>query len=124
MGKKRHTQDKMWISNKEHIQDWGGKSISASNAPKFQKPLFYWCALSFLPFKTPAATPDGTIFEFTNIIPYIQKYKRNPVTGETIKLSDIIKLNFHKNEKNEYFWPVTKKGKHYLILIQFSIQWI
>ena len=109
MGKKRHTQDKLWITSTEHREDWGGKKISTSNAKKFQKPLFYCCALSFLPFKTPVATSDGTIFEFTNIVPYIQKYKRNPVNGEAIKLTDLIKLKFHKNDKNEYYCPVTKK---------------
>lgn len=41
MGKKRHTQDKMWISYAEHIQDWGGKKIDYKNTKKFQKPLFY-----------------------------------------------------------------------------------
>ena len=111
MGKKRHTQDKMWISNKEHVQDWGGKSVSTTTAQKFQKPLFYWCALSFLPFKTPVATPDGTIFWLTNIVPYIQKYKRNPVTGESMKLSDLTMLKFQQNDKKEFFCPVTKKGK-------------
>lgn len=25
MGKHRHTQDKLHITQKEHIQDWGGK---------------------------------------------------------------------------------------------------
>lgn len=41
MGKKRHTQDKMWISTTEHISDWGGKRISTKAKIKFQKPLFY-----------------------------------------------------------------------------------
>ncbi len=25
MGKKRHTQDKLWITQKEMVTDWGGK---------------------------------------------------------------------------------------------------
>jgi len=25
MGKHRHTQDKLYINQKEHISDWGGK---------------------------------------------------------------------------------------------------
>lgn len=108
MGKKRHTQDKMWISTSEHVQDWGGKRVT-NKATKFQKPLFYWCALSFLPFKTPVATPEGTIFEFTNIVPYIQKYKRSPVTGEPLKLTDLIKLQFLKNDKDQYYCSITGK---------------
>ncbi|CAI2365354.1 unnamed protein product [Moneuplotes crassus] len=109
MGKKRHTQDKMWISTTEHIIDWGGKGSTIHGKQKFQKPLFYCCAISFLPFSSPVATPDGTIFEFTNIVPYIQKYKKNPVNGDPFKLSDLIKLKFSKNEKGEYYCPITGK---------------
>lgn len=65
--------------------------------------------MSFLPFKIAAATPDGTIFEFTNLVPYVQKYKKNPVTGEDMKISEIIKLNFSKNDKNEFYCPITGK---------------
>ena len=25
MGKRRHAQDKLWITQKEHVNDWGGK---------------------------------------------------------------------------------------------------
>lgn len=34
------------------------------------------------PFKDPYCTEDGVIYDLLNIVPYIQKYKRNPVTGE------------------------------------------
>lgn len=44
-----------------------------------------------------------------NIIPFIKKYKRNPVTWAPLKASDLIKLNFHKNEKGEYWDPVASK---------------
>ena len=32
-----------------------------------------------------------------NIVPYIQKFGRNPVTGKPLALKDLIKLTFHKN---------------------------
>ena len=44
-----------------------------------------------------------------NIIPYIKKYKRNPVTGQPLKMTDLIKLNFHKNPKGEYHDPISFK---------------
>lgn len=44
-----------------------------------------------------------------NIIPYIKKYKRNPVTGEPLKMTDLIKLNIHKNQKGEYHDPISYK---------------
>jgi peptidyl-prolyl cis-trans isomerase-like protein 2 len=45
----------------------------------------------------------------SNIIPFIKKYKKNPVTGDTLKVADLIKLNFHKNEKGEYHDPISFK---------------
>ncbi|CAI5522378.1 unnamed protein product, partial [Closterium sp. Naga37s-1] len=44
-----------------------------------------------------------------NIVPYIQKFKRNPVTGKPLALKDLIKLHFHKNADGEYHCPVLKK---------------
>jgi len=44
-----------------------------------------------------------------NIIPFIKKYKRNPVTGKPLKFNQIIKLKFHKNQKGEYHDPVAFK---------------
>ena len=66
--------------------------------------------MSFLPFKNPFATPDGTIFDLSSIVPYVQKYKRSPVDGEPMTLKQIIKLKFHKNHKNEYYCPILKKA--------------
>jgi peptidyl-prolyl cis-trans isomerase-like protein 2 len=31
------------------------------------------------------------------------------VTGESLKATDLIKLNFHKNDKNEYHDPISFK---------------
>ena len=38
-------------------------------------------------------TADGSTFEIMNIVPYIQRFGRHPVTGAPLKLSDLIKLN-------------------------------
>lgn len=45
----------------------------------------------------------------TNILPWIKKHGTNPVNGEPIKSSDLIKLNFAKNDDGEYVDPVTFK---------------
>jgi peptidyl-prolyl cis-trans isomerase-like 2 len=110
MGKKRHTQDKLWITYKELVQDWGGKSddLGFKNFPLKKLP-FYCCSLSFMPFNDPVCLQDGTIFDLINILPYIKKFKKNPVTGLPLKASDLIKLNFSKNEDGEYHCPITYK---------------
>ena len=54
-------------------------------------------------------TADGTIFELTNILPWIKKHGTNPVNGEPLKSSELIKLHFIKNDDGEYVDPVTFK---------------
>ena len=39
---------------------------------------------------------------FRNIIPYIRKYGKNPVTGASLKQEDLIPLIFHKNSEGWY----------------------
>ena len=70
---------------------------------------FYCCSLSFTPFNDPVCLIDGTIFDIINILPYIKKFKKNPITGFPLKITDLIKLNFFKNQENEYHCPVTYK---------------
>ena len=109
MGKKRHTQDKLWITRKEMVEDWGGKKEEESRSSPLKKLPFYCCSLSFTPFNDPVCLIDGTIFDIINILPYIKKFKKNPITGFPLKITDLIKLNFFKNQENEYHCPVTYK---------------
>jgi len=44
-----------------------------------------------------------------SIIPYVKKYKKNPVTGEDLKMNELTKLNFSKNENGEYQDPISFK---------------
>jgi peptidyl-prolyl cis-trans isomerase-like 2 len=111
MGKNKHSQDKLWITYKELVQDWGGKSEeSGYKSQPIRKLPFYCCSLSFMPFKDPVCLSDGTIFDIVNILPYIKKFKKNPVTGKPLKTSDLIKLNFYKNQDDEYHCPITYKS--------------
>lgn len=56
-----------------------------------------------------ACTADGTVYDITNIVPYVQKFKRHPVSGEPLQLKDVIKLNFYKNNDGEYHCPMLHK---------------
>jgi peptidyl-prolyl cis-trans isomerase-like protein 2 len=88
----------MWITYKELTSEWGGKKEEHMKNNEYVKMPFNYCNLSMAPFKDPYCTEDGTIFDLLSIVPYIKKYKKNPVTGGPMKESDLIKLNFHKNE--------------------------
>ena len=52
---------------------------------------------------------EGNIFDLVHIVPYIKKYKRNPVTGKKLEPSQLVKLNIHKNSKGEMHCPVMFK---------------
>ena len=63
-----------------------------------------------------ACTADGTVYDITNIVPYVQKFKKHPVSGEPLQLRDIIQLHFHKNADNEYHDPILHKVCHVQLL--------
>jgi peptidyl-prolyl cis-trans isomerase-like 2 len=47
------------------------------------KPLsFDCCAMSLAPFETPVCTKEGVVFDILNVMPYVKKHKRSPITGE------------------------------------------
>lgn len=76
----------------------------------FKRLPFNFCALSLQPFEHPVCTADGTIFDLTNILPWLKTHANtNPVDGSPLKSTDLIKLNFAKNEDGEYVDPVTYK---------------
>lgn len=112
MGKKRHSQDKMWLTYKELMDSWGGKkdSVGGSNIKESMRLPFNYCSLSFCPWENPVCLEDGTIFDILNILPYIRKYKKNPINGKPLLPSSLIKLNFHKNQDGNFHCPITYKA--------------
>merc|ERR1712228_483404 len=70
---------------------------------------FYCCALSLQPFEHPYCTKDGYVFDLTAILAYVKKNKSHPITGSKLTVKDLIKLNFYKNDDNEYHCPITRK---------------
>ena len=52
---------------------------------------------------------DGYVFDILNIVPYIQRFHRHPVSGQPLELRDLTKLHFHKNAAGEYACPVLNK---------------
>jgi len=100
----------MHLTYTELTNEWGGKKEEHKNKKEeYVKMPFNYCNLSMAPFQDPYCTEDGIIFDLLNIVPYLKKYKKNPITGAPMKESDLIKLNFHKNEQGEYHCPITYK---------------
>eukprot|EP01018_Ginkgo_biloba_P014435 Gb_10179 [translate_table: standard] len=108
MGKKQHSKDRMFITSTEWATEWGGAK-SKEQRLLFKRLPFNCCALTFTPFEDTVCTSDGHVFDVMNIIPYIQKFGKNPVTGAPLAVKDLIKLQFHKNSEGEYHCPVLDK---------------
>eukprot|EP00891_Asterochloris_glomerata_P001498 jgi/Astpho2/1498/fgenesh1_pm.00026_%23_13_t len=107
MGNKSKQKDRGYVTATEWREEWGGAK-DRSHLP-FRRLPFHCCAISFTPFEDPACTADGTVYDITNIVPYVQKFKRHPVSGEPLQLKDVIKLNFYKNNDGEYHCPMLHK---------------
>ena len=75
----------------------------------FKRLPYNFCALSLQPFTTPVCIPSGLIFDHENIIRWLQTHGTNPVDGTPLTHKDLIKLQFAKNEADEYVDPVTFK---------------
>jgi peptidyl-prolyl cis-trans isomerase-like 2 len=107
MGKKQHQKDRLFLTSKEWKEEWGGHKDKAQIF--HQRLPFNCCAISFTPFEDPVCTEDGTVFDVTNIVPYISKHHSHPVTGGPLKLGHLIPITFHKNADGEYECPILKK---------------
>ncbi|KIV87332.1 hypothetical protein PV11_02886 [Exophiala sideris] len=108
--------DKLYITHSEWASsDAYGASAGAgvradtSGHASFKRLPFNFCSLSLQPFVTPVCTADGTTFDHENIIRWLLKHDTNPTSGQPLKQQDLIKLNFAKNDSDEYVDPVTYK---------------
>lgn len=91
---------------------YGGKKATNSNDPDvkdFRRLPFDHCALSLQPYENPYVDEDGNIFDLVHIVPYLKRFKVNPVTGKPLSASNLTKLNLHKNSKGEPHCPVMFK---------------
>lgn len=108
MGKKQHQKDKLYITNKEWKEEWGGKKDEKLKA-KFRRLPFNFCSISLQPFEHPLCTLEGVVFDLMNIIPFLKRYKKSPVSGEPMLAKDLIKLNFTKDTDGKYHCPIMYK---------------
>lgn len=82
-----------------------GGNIHAS----FRRLPYNFCALGLQPFTNPVCTSEGHIFDQENIIRWLLDHKTNPVDGEPLKQSDLIKLSFARNSTDNYVDPISLK---------------
>lgn len=81
--------------------------LTAPNYQKIRRLPFDRCALSMTPYETPVCAEDGTVFDLVNIVPYIAKHKKNPITGAPLSTKSLIRLNMKKNANDRWCCPIT-----------------
>ena len=108
MGGKRQTKDKAYVTAQEWATEWGGAK-DVQSRPLVRLP-FHCCALTFTPFEDPVCTDDGACFDVLNIVPFVRRHHKHPLTGEPLELKQLTRLSFHKNSDGEYACPVLNKA--------------
>ncbi|KAF0992713.1 hypothetical protein HZS_1325 [Henneguya salminicola] len=100
MGKKQHQKDKLYLTSKEWKEDRGG--LKKKDIPKFFRLPFECCCLSFHPYKDPCCNKDGFLFDLLNVVPFIEKFGIDPISGEQTTIKELIKLNIAKNSNGKF----------------------
>lgn len=76
---------------------------------QFRRLPFDHCCLSLQPFEHAYCDYDGNVFDLSALIPYMKKFKTNPVTGKPFDFKSLIELHYFKNAQKEYHCPVLFK---------------
>jgi peptidyl-prolyl cis-trans isomerase-like protein 2 len=61
------------------------------------------------PFENPYSDAHGNIFDLLTLLPFLKRFKVNPITGEKLEAKELVKLNFSKNADGKYHCPVLYK---------------
>lgn len=101
---------------------YGGKKTGqpSNEEVTFKRLPFDHCCVSLQPFENPYCDRQGNLFDLQPLILYLKKYKTNPVTGSSLDVKALIKVNFHKNAEDEFHCPVLfktfTKNSHFVVI--------
>ncbi|KAL1498332.1 hypothetical protein ABEB36_009145 [Hypothenemus hampei] len=111
MGKRQHQKDKMYLTYTEWTTLYGGKrpGIQSKEEKNFKRLPFDHCCLSLQPYEAPFCDLEGNIFDLDPLIPFLKKFKVNPVTGKPLDFHSLIQLNLKRNEEDGFECPVLFK---------------
>lgn len=110
--------DKLFITHSEWSAGGHSASSGASGKPpgsvlaKTASQLPFWtCSISQQPISDGGGVCDaeGHVFDIRNVLPFIRKNGKNPVTGESLESKDLVKLKIEKNSEGKYIDPISFK---------------
>ena len=100
--------DKLFITPSEYSGVYGqhGATTGARRETSVVVP-FHMCALTHQPWLQPACLDDGLVYEKANLDAFLDQYGVNPATGTPVEKNSVIPLTFSKNERGQFFDPVS-----------------
>lgn len=104
--------DFRYLTYTEWTTLYGGKKSGYTTAEEdyFKRLPFDHCCLSLQPFEIPYCDLDGNIFDLEPLLPFLKKFKINPVTGKPLDFKSLVQLNLRKNDEGEFECPVLYKA--------------
>ncbi|KAA0185303.1 hypothetical protein HAZT_HAZT005214 [Hyalella azteca] len=102
MGKRQHQSDKMYLTTTEWSQFYGGykKSSHSGARAAFRRLPLSHCCLSLVPFNHPYVDPQGNVYDLEAILPFVRKFKLNPVTGSALNEKQLVRVTFHRSSSS------------------------
>lgn len=107
----KRQREKLYNSTQEQ-RDLSRAASNAASSAGVQKVLpFHCCSLSLTPFREPVCNKHGVIFDKENLVSFVTEHNKDPVTGETMTVDDIITLNMDLTEDSGIAWqcPILSK---------------
>jgi peptidyl-prolyl cis-trans isomerase-like protein 2 len=97
-----------WPNNDRFSNDY--LFIVSQNKNQFSNVCHFTAAPSrSRPFVDPVCNAKGIVFDIVNLMSYLRKYKRDPISGEPATAADYTALHFHKDAEGRFVCPVTQK---------------
>lgn len=95
--------DRLYVTHTEHAHGshtaGSGGHVARSTDSQYQPLPYTSCAISLQPWRNPVCDrEDGTIYELTNVLPWIKRHGTSPATGKPLAASNLLTLHFHKND--------------------------
>ena len=109
MGKKQHQKDKMYLTTKEWSTLYGGKKAAQRESNEYRRLPYNYCGLSLQPAEHPYCTEEGVLYDLTQIVPFLKKFKHCPITGEPLNAKSLVKVIFHRNADGNIHCPIMYK---------------
>jgi peptidyl-prolyl cis-trans isomerase-like protein 2 len=102
MGKSKK-KDRLYVSAKEYsIYNYGGQEYKDKEERQVHRLPFDCCSITLQPAVDPVAirhNGKAFLFDIVSLVPFLRKFKKNPITGLPMTTKEMIRVHLHKNSE-------------------------